>query len=61
MIFGGKSSGHVNFLKFRFVDFSESMILEMQKALKISNQYIWELLRGIHRALKSKSDDISAG
>jgi hypothetical protein len=47
MIFSGKSSGHINFLKFRSVDFSESKLVAMQKALKLTNRYIWECpLRG---------------
>jgi hypothetical protein len=51
-----KSSGHVNF--FWSVDFSEWMILAMQKALKLSNRYIWECpLQGIPRATKSMSDN----
>jgi hypothetical protein len=45
----GKSSGHINFQNFRsFFDFNNLIILAMQKALKLSNRYIWECpLRGI--------------
>ncbi len=58
MIFSGKSSGHIIFfLKYKSVDFSESKFVAMQKALSLSNRYIWECpLRGNHRATISNSN-----